>query len=95
MDNGIGELKNMITITVYPAEEGFGCAVIEPKEIPLTSEYSIALTIAHGMVKMALENPNIIFDAGVESLTKLGDDETNTGTVSITDMINKKKHKLH
>ena len=69
MDNGIGELKNMITITVYPAEEGFGCAVIEPKEIPLTSEYSIALTIAHGMVKMALENPNIIFDAGVESLS--------------------------
>tara|TARA_R100000008_G_scaffold35084_1_gene19926 strand:- start:153 stop:440 length:288 start_codon:yes stop_codon:yes gene_type:complete len=95
MDNGIGELKNMITITVYPAEEGFGCAVIEPKEIPLTSEYSIALTIAHGMVKMALENPNIIFDAGVESLTKLGDNEPNKGTVSITDMINKKKHKLH
>ena len=95
MDNGIGELKNMITITVYPAEEGFGCAVIEPKEIPLTSEYSIALTIAHGMVKMALENPNIIFDAGVESLTKLGDDETNKGTVSIIDMINKKEHKLH
>ena len=95
MDNGIGELKNMITITVYPAEEGFGCAVIEPKEIPLTSEYSVALTIAHGMVKMALENPNIIFDAGVESLTKLGDNETNKGTVSITYMINKKKHKLH
>ena len=95
MDNGIGELKNMITITVYPAEEGFGCAVIEPKEIPLTSEYSVALTIAHGMVKMALENPNIIFDAGVESLTKLGDNETNKVTVSITDMINKKKHKLH
>ena len=95
MDNGIDEMKNIITITVYPAEEGFGCAVIEPKEIPLTSEYSIALTIAHGMVRMALEKPDKVFDAGVESLSKLRNNEVNKGTVSITDMINKKKHRLH
>ena len=69
MDNGINEIKNMITITVYPAEEGFGCAVIEPKEIPLTSEYSIALTIAHGMVKLALETQDKIFDACVDALS--------------------------
>jgi len=95
MDNGINEIKNMITITVYPAEEGFGCAVIEPKEIPLTSEYSIALTIAHGMVKLALETPDKIFDAGVDALSTLRDDEANKGTVSITDLLNKKKHRLH
>ena len=68
MDNGVNS-KNIITISVYPSEEGFGCTLVEPTKIPLTADYSVALTIAHGMVKMALERPDIIFDEGVESLT--------------------------
>ena len=58
-----------ITITVYPSEKGFSCAVTEPNIPPLTSDYNIALTIAHGMVRLALDNPDLIFDAGVESLS--------------------------
>ena len=27
------------------------------------------MTIAHGMVKLALDNPDLIFEAGVESLS--------------------------
>jgi len=77
---------------VYPSEEGFGCTLVEPAKIPLTADYSVALTIAHGMVKMALERPDIIFDEGVESLSNPIDSDT---VVSIDDMVKMKKDRLH
>ena len=91
MENGV-DTKSIITISVYPAEEGFVCTITEPNnKMPLTSDYSIALTIAHGMVKMALERPDIIFDEGVEALAT---PQTDT-VVSVEDMIKLKKRKLH
>jgi|TARA_R110001606_G_C15000162_1_gene606979 hypothetical protein len=90
MDNGV-DTKSIITISVYPAEEGFVCTITEPNKMPLTADYSIALTIAHGMVKMALERPDIIFDEGVEALST---PKTDT-VVSVEDMIKLKKRKLH
>ena len=81
-----------ITITIYPSEKGFSCAVTEPNIPPLTSDYNIALTIAHGMVRMALERPDIIFDEGVESLSNPIDSDT---VVSIDDMVKMKKDRLH
>tara|TARA_R110002033_G_scaffold66551_1_gene117554 strand:- start:386 stop:658 length:273 start_codon:yes stop_codon:yes gene_type:complete len=90
MDNGV-DTKSIITISVYPAEEGFVCTITEPNKMPLTADYSIALTIAHGMVKMALERPDIIFDEGVEALSTPRTDTV----VSVEDMIKLKKRKLH
>tara|TARA_R110001592_G_scaffold255119_1_gene518653 strand:- start:114 stop:386 length:273 start_codon:yes stop_codon:yes gene_type:complete len=90
MENG-ADTKSIITISVYPAEEGFVCTITEPNKMPLTADYSIALTIAHGMVKMALERPDIIFDEGVEALST---PKTDT-VVSVEDMIKLKKRKLH
>ena len=89
-ENGF-DTANTITISVYPADGGFGCTVIEPKYAPLTQSFSIALTIAHGMVRMALERPDIIFDEGVEALAT---PQTDT-VVSVEDMIKLKKRKLH
>ena len=90
MENGL-DTKNVITISVFPSDEGFGCSVIEPKYAPLTQAFSIALTIAHGMVKMALERPDIIFDEGVESLTN----PKNEYNVTLEDMLKLKKNRLH
>ena len=90
MENGV-DTKSIITISVYPAEEGFVCTITEPNKMPLTADYSIALTIAHGMVKMALERPDIIFDEGVEALAT---PQTDT-VVSVSDMIKLKKRKLN
>ena len=88
-ENGF-DSKNAITISVYPADEGFGCTVIEPKYAPLTQSFSIALTIAHGMVRRALERPDVIFDEGVNALANPIESDA---VVSINDMV--KKGKLH
>ena len=68
IENG-DDREARITIAVYPSEKGFSCAITEPATPMLSHDYSIALTIAHGMVKLALDNPDLIFDAGVESLS--------------------------
>ena len=90
MDNGVNS-KNIITISVYPSEEGFGCTLVEPTKIPLTADYSVALTIAHGMVKMALERPDIIFDEGVNAMT----DPSPNKLINIKEALFNKKRKLH
>jgi|TARA_R110000823_G_scaffold233566_2_gene359910 hypothetical protein len=91
MDNGI-DTKGAITISVYPSEKGFVCTITEPKYSPLTAEYSVALTIAHGMVKMALERPDIIFDEGVDALAN---PQENDNIININEMMNKKKDRLN
>ena len=92
MDNGPIDTTNTITITVFPSENGFGCTVMEPKMPPLTQEFSVAMTIAHGMVRMALQRPDLVFDEGVEALTHPEDDNT---VVGINDILNKRKSRLH
>ena len=91
MENGL-DTKNVITISVYPSDEGFVCSVTEPKYAPLTQEFSVALTIAHGMVKMALERPDIIFDEGVDALSSPNKQDS---VINIADMIKLKKDRLN
>ena len=50
------------------------------------------MTIAHGMVKMALERPDIIFDEGVDALAN---PKENDNIINMNDMINKKKDRLN
>ena len=90
-ENGL-DTTSVITISVYPSKEGFVCSVTEPKYAPLTQEFSVALTIAHGMVKMALERPDNIFDEGVDALAN---PKENDNIINMNDMINKKKDRLN
>ena len=90
-ENGL-DTTNVIRISVSPSKEGFICSVTEPKYAPLTQEFSVALTIAHGMVKMALERPDIIFDEGVDALAN---PKENDNIINMNDMINKKKDRLN
>tara|TARA_E500000318_G_C3479585_1_gene179869 strand:+ start:452 stop:727 length:276 start_codon:yes stop_codon:yes gene_type:complete len=68
MNNGILDEENKVTIHVYPSPNGFACSVVERQLSQMNYAYSIALTIAHGMVKRAIENPDKVFDDGMESL---------------------------
>tara|TARA_Y100001937_G_scaffold72702_1_gene98921 strand:+ start:444 stop:719 length:276 start_codon:yes stop_codon:yes gene_type:complete len=89
-DNG-EDKEARITISVYPSERGFTCTVTEPNIPPLTSEYSIALTIAHGMVRLALDNPDLIFEAGVESLSS----PQQNLVADLVEMLEERKKRLH
>jgi len=90
MEDGLDKL-NFITIAVHPAKEGFACMVLEKDNPPMTKEYSIALTIAHGMVKMALDRPDLVFDEGVDAMAN----PSYNKLIDMNDIINNKKRKLH
>ena len=85
-ENGL-DATDVITISVSPSKEGFICSVTEPKYAPLTQEFSVALTIAHGMVKMALERPDIIFEEGVDALAN---PQENENIINLDKIIDKK-----
>mgnify|MGYP006405155295 FL=1 len=89
MEDGVDKL-NFITIAVHPAKEGFACLVLEKENPPMTKEYSIALTIAHGMVKMALDRPDLVFDEGVDAMAN-----PSNKLIDMNDIIINKKRKLH
>ena len=89
MEDGLDKL-NFITIAVHPAKEGFACMVLEKDNPPMTKEYSIALTIANGMVKMALDRPDLVFEEGVDAMAN-----PSNKLIDINDIINNKKRKLH
>ena len=90
MEDGIDKV-NFITIAVHPAEEGFACLVIERDNPPLTKEYSIALTMAHGMVKLALDRPDLVFDEGVDAMANPSQNKL----VNVQEVLFNKKRKLH
>ena len=90
MEDGVDKL-NFITIAVHPAEGGFACLVLEKDDPPLTQDYSVALTIAHGMVKMALDHPDIVFDEGVDAMMN----PSSNKLINIKDVMINKKRKLH
>ena len=90
MEDGIDKL-NFITIAVHPAKEGFACLVLEKDNPPMTKEYSIALTMAHGMVKMALERPDLVFDEGIDAMAN----PSYNKLIDINEVIANKKRKLH
>ena len=86
-ENGLNA-TDVITISVSPSKEGFICSVVETKYAPLTQEFSVALTIAHGMVKMALERPDIIFEEGVDALAN---PQENENIINLDKIIDKKR----
>ena len=90
MEDGIDKL-NFITIAIHPAKEGFACLVLEKNNPPATKEYSIALTMAHGMVKMALERPDLIFDEGVDAMANPSQNKL----ININELLSNRKRKLH
>ena len=90
MEDGIDKL-NFITIAVHPAKEGFACLVLEKDNPPMTKEYSIALTMAHGMVKLALERPDLVFDEVVDAMAN----PPHNKLIDINEVIANKKRKLH
>ena len=90
IENG-DDREARITTAVYPSEKGFSCSITEPATPMLSHDYSIALTIAHGMVKLALDNPDLIFDAGMDSLSNPKEDLV----ADLVDLLEERKKRLN
>ena len=82
------DLTTAIKIYVIPSSKGFTCGIIDEPTIDSKKNY-VAFTIAKGMIRLALSNPDFVFDEGLvgieEELTKL----------DLNNFVERKKKKLH
>ena len=59
------KLKDSVRLFVSPADNGFACGVIED-EWMYTDEGYFCSVIARGMMKIACDNPQDVFEEGLE-----------------------------
>lgn len=56
-----------VNISIDPTDTGFACVITEDKEESVNDEqYYMCCTIARGMVRLAVENPELVFSEGVK-----------------------------
>jgi len=92
------KLKDGVRLFVSPTDNGFACGVIEDDWM-YTDEGYFCSVIARGMMKIACEKPNEVFEEGLEGFNldiKAKDNKQNingndNNIISIVPFINKKK----
>ena len=84
------DLATAIKIYVVPSVKGFTCGIIDGPTINSEKNY-IALTIAKGMVRLALLNPDFVFDEGLIGVEQ----ELSKNDLDFKEFVEKRKKKLH
>ena len=82
------DLTTAIKIYIIPSSKGFACGLLN-EPIEHNEKNYVAFTIAKGMIRLALSNPDFVFDEGLmgieEELTKL----------DLNNFVERRKKKLH
>ena len=84
------DLTTAIKIYVVPSSEGFTCGIMNEPTIDSQKNY-VAFTIAKGMVRIALLNPDFVFEEGLLGIEQ----ELLSNDVDFKDFIEKRKKKLN
>ena len=81
-----------VKLYVMATPTGFACGLID-EDLYDTEEYYISLTLARGMLRLALKNPNLVFDEGVLSLVE--DFTQEDVELDFKDFLEKRRSKLN
>jgi len=97
-------MSNEIRIVIRPTKEGFTMFIVEPKEgEPMSDHMMSCYTLARGMIKFGLNEPDVAFDYGLASFREdeqkrksNGNDIFNSiqktdNIIDITELLKKKK----
>ena len=83
-------LATAVKIYVVPSVKGFTCGIIDEPTIDSEKNY-IAFTIAKGMVRLALLNPDFVFDEGLIGIEQ----ELSKDDLNFKEFVEKRKKKLN
>ena len=92
--NNIIQEKDIKPVRLYvmATPSGFACGIID-EDLYNTEEYYISLTLARGMLRLALKNPDLVFDEGVLSLGE--DFIQESASLDFKEFLEKRKNKLN
>ena len=84
------DITTAIKIYVVPSTKGFTCGIIDEPTINSEKNY-VAFTIAKGMVRLALLNPDFVFDEGLIGIEQ----DLLKNDLDFKEFIKRRKKKLH
>jgi hypothetical protein len=65
------DLLESIKVLITPWEKGFSCAILQENKCYMNhEEYELCSTIARGMIKMGMDSPEKVFQAGVQGFAE-------------------------
>tara|TARA_X000001382_G_scaffold120111_1_gene101434 strand:+ start:2139 stop:2405 length:267 start_codon:yes stop_codon:yes gene_type:complete len=80
-----------IYISIDPTDEGYECNVLPPTNMPKVENYAVALTMAYGMVKAAMDDPNWIFEYGIDAMHE----QKETNSISFEEILKRRRERLN
>ncbi len=83
--------KKPIFISIDPTDTGYECNVLPPVDMPKVESYAVALTMAYGMVKAAIEDPGWVFDYGIDAMHEQKDKLS----ISFEEILKRRRERLN
>ena len=89
----IEEFTKILPVKLYikQTEKGFTCGIID-EQLYGTNDYYVSLTLARGMLRLVLKNPDMVFDEGVLSM---GEEMESEDNLDFEKFLEKRRKKLH
>ena len=87
------DFNKAITIFISPTDTGFACGVSNE---PIDSEQmGILMTLARGMMRLALQNPDFVFDEGIKDIYDNSKEPRKSDEVDFSKFLEQRKNKLN
>ena len=80
-----------VKLFIAQTEKGFSCGIID-EHLYNTNDYYVSLTLARGMLRLVLKNPDMVFDEGVLSM---GEEMESEDNLDFEKFLEKRRKKLH
>ena len=89
----IEEFTKILPVKLYvkQTEKGFTCGIID-EQLYSTNEYYVSLTLARGMLRLALNNPDMVFDEGILAM---GEEMESEDDLDFEKFLEKRRKKLN
>ena len=87
------DFNKAITIFISPTDTGFACGVANE---PINSEkMGILMTLARGMMRLVLQNPDFVFDEGIKDIYDNSKAPRKSDEVDFSKFLEQRKNKLN
>ena len=89
----IEEFTKILPVKLYvkQTEKGFTCGIID-EQLYSTNEYYVSLTLARGMLRLVLKNPDKVFDEGIMAM---GEEMESEDNLDFEKFLEKRRKKLN
>ena len=89
----IEEFTKILPVKLYvkQTEKGFTCGIID-EQLYSTNEYYVSLTLARGMLRLVLKNPDMVFDEGIMAM---GEEMESEDNLEFEKFLEKRRKKLN